>query len=167
MADEKFLTVQVNGKNSPQNSRVSGPLVLPGVWNQIHKTCRTTTLTADGSLWFRPSDTETCINYKPFKNNMFASGCRHIFRPNRIIITILINHSSAKYHFWRWITFDKLIPFNWTGVLKMSNELKIFPKIDFPIILKWRGAATNFQTSITTDGMLVSNIQILFLCIKN
>lgn len=49
----------------------------------------------------------------------------------------------------------------------MSNESKIFPKTDFPIILQWRGAATmNIQTFTATDGMLVRNMHMLSVRIE-
>lgn len=45
-----------------------------------------------------------------------------------------IHHVRGKYEFVLDVNHtDKLNPFNWAGVLKMSNELQTFPPFDFPL----------------------------------
>lgn len=45
-----------------------------------------------------------------------------------------IDHVRGKYEFVLDVNHtDKLNPFNWAAVLKMSNELQTFPSFDFPL----------------------------------
>lgn len=84
-------------------------------------------------------------------------GCHvNLFRPNVIIITwwwsssitVEVNMNLC----WERIATDKLNPFNWPGLPKMSNELRTLPRFDFPLAL-WReeGRRQPLVIDITVD----------------
>lgn len=93
--------------------------------------------------WYRP----VFLSYPHMQRRIHSAGAEtetlcedkdgrqaNTSSPNLIIITIGINHSRSKYEFvLARISTDKLKPFNWAGVLRMSNELKTFPRFDFPL----------------------------------
>lgn len=83
--------------------------------------------------------------------------CRaNTFNPNLIGIMTTINHVGCKYEFVLDMNHtDKLNPFNWAGVLKMSNELQTLPPFDFPLACRSEEERSHHAVHCKLDLLLM------------